>query len=431
MKIILDAWFDNNFGDDLFINTVLNRYPEDEFYVFWERVHPAVLDQAKAYSRLKILPGNCSMMENMAFDGYIQVGGDVYMNWGDYSRRIRTMRAVKKAGGFVALLGFSLYETYCEETKADLRTMMGLADVIVVRDSTSAQRLKTIAPDVSIINSSDMAFAGEYCKPEKTDREVLGIAPRRKYMAKDEDHSAYCEAMAVIADGWLANHPQGTARFLALSTGDFDDIAVSREIMGMMQHGQRAEVVGYDGDMDAFVAAMGGCSAMLPTRFHALVFALMFGIPFVPVTYEVKLNQLLDELGDTALRLPYGQKISDSAIAEAVAQLDAARTDSAALEAYSQKSRLFFEKTDALIAKARANEDSAEEPRAFVCHRMTQLKELQAKYDTVAHEAEMLAKDKEIITNYYYDLLAKSNSFKGLAYLFAKKIFNMLKRGKA
>ena len=59
MKIILDAWFDNNFGDDLFINTVLNRYPEDEFYVFWERVHPAVLDQAKGYSQLKILPGNC------------------------------------------------------------------------------------------------------------------------------------------------------------------------------------------------------------------------------------------------------------------------------------------------------------------------------------------------------------------------------------
>ena len=39
--------------------------------------------------------------------------------------------AVKNSGGFVALQGFSLYADYCEQTVNDLRTIMGLADVIL------------------------------------------------------------------------------------------------------------------------------------------------------------------------------------------------------------------------------------------------------------------------------------------------------------
>ena len=109
MKIILEAFFDNNFGDDLFISTVFDRYPDAEFYAFWETLHPAVLNKVQVMDRLHIRPGNCRIMEEEHFDGYIMVGGDVFMNWGNFRERIARMEAVKKHGGFVALLGFNLY----------------------------------------------------------------------------------------------------------------------------------------------------------------------------------------------------------------------------------------------------------------------------------------------------------------------------------
>ena len=43
MKILLDAYFDNNFGDDLFFATLKERYPQAKFYIFWDKDNTEVL----------------------------------------------------------------------------------------------------------------------------------------------------------------------------------------------------------------------------------------------------------------------------------------------------------------------------------------------------------------------------------------------------
>lgn len=432
MNIILDAFFDNNFGDDLFITTVLHRYPKDSFYVFWNKVHPAVMERTGDYPNLKILPGNCLLMDDMAFDGYVMVGGDVFMNWGDYSRRIAMMRAVKNSGGFVALQGFSLYEEYCEQTVNDLRTIMALADVIVPRDNASADRLERMIPDIQLVRSADMAFTARYDAAPAKSGDILGVAPRRKYMAEDANHADYCASMAAIIDGWLDAHPDGIARFLAFSTGEFDDGDVSREIIGCMKHGSRTEIAEHRGGMDTFLGKLRTCTAMLPTRFHALVFALIYSIPFVPVTYEVKLHQLLDELGYTGLRLPYGEPFDSDTVTRAVAELDADSLDAEALAAYYKKADRFFVRLDALMEAGRAKDKTYGE---YICTGMDRLQREIAALEQELRETrarcDVLTQDNDNIRGYYNDLLAKSKSFKGLGYLLVKKIIRIFIKEKA
>ncbi len=450
MKIILEAFFDNNFGDDLFIDTVFGRYPDAEFYAFWDTLHPAVLNKVQVMDRLHIRPGNCRIMEEEHFDGYIMVGGDVFMNFGNYRERIIRMEAIKKQGGFVALLGFNLYEEYCEETLESLRTIMGLADVILPRDMATVERLRTIVPDLEVGCTADMAFTAEYDTAKTDDRDILGIAPRRKYEATDAQHAAYCAGMAAVADGWLEAHPMGIARFLAFSAGAFDDAAVSREIIALMKHGSRTEIITHTGDIAAFLEQLKNCTAMLPTRFHGLVFALIYKIPFVAVTYEVKLHQLMDELHYNGLRLPYGEALSEETVARAVKELDVQQVDGNALAAYSKKAELFFARVDELMAERRAKPVCVTESRPYICNRLADaeraVEELTAKldwterqwkyelqvlkweYDKRDEQANILAMDKVYITNLYNDLNGRTKTLKGLLRLLAKWAVSLFKK---
>jgi len=450
MKIILEAFFDNNFGDDLFINTVFNRYPQAEFYAFWDTLHPAVFRKAAVMERLHIRPGNCRIMEEEHFDGYIMVGGDVFMNFGNYRERILRMEAVKKHGGFVALLGFNLYEEYCEETLESLRTIMGLADVILPRDAATVERLGKIVPHAAVQCTADMAFTAKYDTAKTDDREILGIAPRRKYQTTDAEHAVYCEGMAAIADGWLEKHPDGIARFLAFSAGSFDDAAVSREIIALMKHGSRTEIVSHTGDISVFLEQLKNCTAMLPTRFHGLVFALIYNIPFVAVTYEVKLNQLLDGLNHKGLRLPYGEALSEETVARAVNELDTDQVDKEALAAYYKKADLFFARVDELMAEREANPVCFTEARPYVCNPLAKaeraVEELTEKLDWTerqwAYEVQILKwdqvkleeriivleQDKVNITALFNDLNGRTKTLKGLLRLLVKWAVSLFKK---
>lgn len=434
MKIILDAFFDNNFGDDFFISTILARYPQAEFYVFWNRVHPAVMQRAGALGNLKILPGNCMIMDEIRFDGYVLIGGDVFLDWGDYSRRIAYMRAVKKQGGFVALQGFNLYEEYCEKTIEDLRTMMQLADVIVPRDRATVERLQMLVPDVEVVASTDMAFTARFDYSKTEEREILGIAPRKKYRVDEAAHQVYCDGVAAIADGWLTKHPNGIVRFLAFSVGEFDDVAVSEEIISRMEHGVRTEIAAHNGDLPAFMEQLRNCTAMLPTRFHGLVFALIYEIPFVAVTYEVKLNQLLDELNYIGLRLPYGEVISPEQIERAVAELDLKQIDEAALAAYYEKADRFFASLDRMVAEG-SQRDEEVPSGEFVCtalrDAMDENAELKIKLDRLQMQYDYLMEDRNNVTQMYYDLLDRTKHFKGLVYLLAKRIVLLFRKEKS
>jgi len=409
MRILLDAYFDNNFGDDLFADILLKRYPDALFYAFWKNTPESVLGRAARFRNLVILPGGCAMQESWPFDAFVMIGGDVLPDGVDYSERIARMKHVKECGGFVAMLGFSLYKEYGEKTARDLKTMAELADAIVIRDHYSAERFKALVPGAKVVEATDMVFAGTSVERvaaanfnvERKHTHMLGIIPRRKLYSTDEEHLAYCKGQAAIADTYLQKYPDGKVRFLAYSTGEYDDRVTSKDILALMKEAggkecvhteglesenaevggkectpiagldsenkqedmenraksmvpvmpeEKVQIVAYEGNIAAFSAAIGECTALLPTRFHGLVFALKNHQPFVPVPYEVKLTQLLDELSYEGVRVPYGQEISAEIVQQAIEGLVQFGISEASINAYEQKASGFFEAMDVWYA---------------------------------------------------------------------------------
>ena len=158
MNILLDAFYDLNYGDDIFIETVTGLFPGCKFYSFLEHYPEKVIDWANKIPNLYLLPECDMFLEKNMFDAYMCVGGDVFPDNGDFKKRKKYVQAVKQVHGTVIFWGFSLFHSYSEQTRKDIAEMMGKADIIAPRDERSAQLLRQLLPEKEICPIADLAF---------------------------------------------------------------------------------------------------------------------------------------------------------------------------------------------------------------------------------------------------------------------------------
>lgn len=350
MKVLLDAYYDHNFGDDLFISIVTSRYPQHQFFSFIDGCSLSVQEWTYTIPNLTVLP-KCSVIQHAGFfDAYVLIGGDVIPDGGDYTgsyeRRKGFMRAVKNTGGYVTMLGFSLYDYYGQKTYTDICEMVNLADDIVPRDAFSYEYLRTISKETKIRFGIDMAFCMDYDeKSVHTPTGVLGISIRKKLNASEKENEAYEYNIARIADAYLQTHMNGSVHFLSFSYGTSDDSEIAQSIIEKMQHRERIKIIPYSGQIGAYIKKIDFCDAIIATRFHAVIMALILHKPFVPVPYEVKVNHLLEQIGYFGAEIPYGDaQVNIENILENLQELSFDKTK---LKTYEETAQDFFSHLDA------------------------------------------------------------------------------------
>lgn len=319
MNILLDAYFDHNFGDDLFITILTQRYPQHRFFAFIGGCAESVQRWADNLPNLVVLPYCETIINSNMFDAYLMIGGDVIPDGGDYTggyeRRLGYMRAVKQAGGWVGMIGFNLYDHYQQKTYLDICEMVRLADSVVPRDQRSYEYLRAICrSDEKIQMGVDMAFNFEpYVSHVKVNSEMLGISVRRKLADSDESYQRYIRNTVAIADAWLQAHPMGSIRYLAMSYGTSVDEDVAHEMVQQMKEPQRAEVCVYAGQLNDYICRIQECGGVVTTRFHALIMAAMLEKPLAVIPYEVKVRHFIDEIQYQGAVVPYGAEAADTA----------------------------------------------------------------------------------------------------------------------
>lgn len=349
MNILLDAYFDHNFGDDLFISIVTRRYAEHRFFAFIGGCEASVCQWAGRFPNLVVLPKCPTLWQTGMFDAYLMIGGDVLPDGGDYTgsyeRRLQFMRTVKACGGYVAMLGFNLYHQYSPKTEGDLREMLRLADDVVPRDRWSFEYLRGIANEPKIRLGADMAFClPRPCGGKSAVGHRLGISVRKKLACAAETDQAYQQSMAGLADAYLERYADAEIVFLALSYGSSDDARTAAEIQNRMRQRDRTRIAAYCGDPESYIGEFEACHAIVATRFHAFVMAAMLRKPLVAVPYEVKVTHVLDEIGYDGPRIPYGEAPED--LCRIAEELDVPRYHMEKLEQYAARANTLFDGID-------------------------------------------------------------------------------------
>lgn len=345
MKIFLEAFVDNNFGDNLFIHIVTARYPEYTFYMVEKEAYASsygVLE--KQISNLIVQKEEGNLLQEV--DGMFVVGGDMFGNGADYGELIRCVCTVKKNGGVVAFLGISLFPEYSKKTWFDLMVLFSQADLIAVREQTTYYQLKKKFPWLSVIGTTDLAFTSNVSEiSSKVQSGLLGVSVRKK-VQKDETkfYPQYCKEVASQMEQYLSESQEHQVRLLAFSSGRFDDVAVARDIVSECdeKYQDRIHFSVFEGNIASYIKEIQQCEALLCTRFHAMVFAVLLEKPFIPIIYEEKMVRFLNEIGYEGTRMIYEEKWGKTSSIEWKEK----KWNKKLLEEYLQKAELIFSSLD-------------------------------------------------------------------------------------
>lgn len=348
MNIFLYAFVDENFGDALFVHTVVSRYPQHNFYMQVKKEHE------KSYSLLQARENNICLVDaedelflnNM--DAMLIVGGDLFWDYGDYSPFLKIIQKIKGNSGWVAILGISLFEKYSEKTSEDLKALFSITDFTVVRDKESFLQVKKMVPEANVILSTDMAFTIKctQMKHSSMQKGLLGISVRKKVPRKTEEkYMQYCTEIAKIAVEYLEKSENNSISFFAFSTGNSDDRVVVKDIVEKCpkKYKNRIRCISFDKDVEGYIKELQKCEKLLCTRYHSLVFALILKKPFVPVIYEEKMNRLLNEIAYYGYRPIYEETLNFQSFYEELRKQHYLDQE---LKWYLAKASLFFEEID-------------------------------------------------------------------------------------
>ena len=351
MNIFLEAFVDTNFGDNLFLDITASRYADHEFYMC---VKP---EYEESYILLERSLANLHLVRKTdrnfwkQMDGMFVIGGDMFADRADLSQLIYQTGQIKKTGGFVAFLGNSLFPDYSPQTCADLKVMFSNADVVVMREQNSYEQLKKLAPHVPACSLADMVFSADISEYKETavKKGLMGISVRKKASGGDEEsYQRYCRGLCVLTETYLRASKDNEIVFLSFSCGVFDDRKVVENILAgcpVWCH-DRISHKAFDGNIRDFTGAVAQCESLICTRFHALVFALLFEKQFAPIIYEEKMERLLNEVGYTGIRQHYQENIDADGILK---NLTYTSYSAEKMAEYLEKASHFFDAADRLM----------------------------------------------------------------------------------
>ncbi|MBE7015318.1 MAG: polysaccharide pyruvyl transferase family protein [Ruminococcaceae bacterium] len=283
MNILLDGYFDKNFGDDVMQQLVVKSFPEHTFFV--NNAEREMLSHLSQFDNIRI---NCPC-DNI--DMYLNVIGTGFMFKGKIAKITGALSLLKRQKKYkksaVVNCSFESFDSKAEEWLASKKIQA--YRFITCRDKQSEKFLKKYAKSAEIKFYEDMVFSHDILPKPQLDEGHLGIsAVRRAYSDTNYD---YYKTLAEVADSYIEETGKKVLLF-AFDTGCENDTSAVLSIRDMMRYPEMAELVLYDGNPDKFTDNMCRCSVFVGSRFHSIVTAQLLGIKSVAVHDRKKLKML-------------------------------------------------------------------------------------------------------------------------------------------
>lgn len=274
MKILLDGYFDGNFGDDLMLTLAARGLEEHELFVPSKNIN---ITNAR-YTDIK-----------KGFDFYLKVTGSGFLIHNNFGLpyRARDMLREKNYAPCRAVINCNISPFINRAAQALVCRQLSLYDFITVRDEYSYNFIKLNAPNPICEKYPDMVFSlPDSLIPDVKSEGALGISVRT---------GADNEALAEIADRYISQTGKAVL-LLCFDRGAENDISAAENICESSKSKNMIEIIRYK-DTSSMLANIKRCDVILGIRLHSVILAARMGISFVPAAYSGKMNGALRELG--------------------------------------------------------------------------------------------------------------------------------------
>lgn len=341
MKFYVEIYLDHNLGDDLFLDTLLQRYPEHEFYVgVPEHISHLNLHFKKYNNLKKIKPisfNNALMV--MRFNAYILIGGSVYMDLNKGFHKLWLSRLLKSficlvTGKPFFVLGANLGPFNTKIGKVLLWMHFNLIEHISVRDLHSYNFLKKwkkfgsfdVLPDIVFSHKDEFAN-----RPRENNTLGISVINTKRHLHVQD---IYVKKMRELVCRHLVKYPSGKVLIMGFdggleNDGDVIEKVLADDSMNIALNSGSIEIINYTPDIDmlAYLSKFQQCNAVICSRFHAMILAMKYEQSYFPICYSEKMENVLLDMKSNVSGIKY-ENISDLNVNEVLNFLFAGGTGS-------------------------------------------------------------------------------------------------------
>lgn len=313
MKVFLKCIYENNLGDDLFISTVCGRYPGTQFTLLAQndlsvspkisnleifRVHPFVY---RTLRKISFQFNRICMIDRYLIsksDIVCAIGGSLFMESRKHKDSIRSAKhyntywfdQVKKP---LYIIGSNIGPVYNDHYIDKVRSVFAKAEDVCLRDTQSKAYADSenvrVAPDVifGVIDNEVMEHS------EKTAViSVINCAQKAKQM-KHFDTEKYRNVTVSMIRSLINDSYHVILYSFCKAEGDEDEIRILKDIIGDNDH---LSEYFYRGNIPDALDVMRKADVVIGTRFHATVIGFAMHKKVIPVIYNDKTRNLLNDL---------------------------------------------------------------------------------------------------------------------------------------
>jgi len=305
LKVYLKAYLRKNLGDDLFLEIITNRYPNTTFYGWGLGKY-----DNKQYLNLKIKSGyryiilnkllehitkgnkNLDSFYMKKYDKAILLGGSMFIQNNDYIYPMFHKSVLKGKDYYILGVNFGPYKT--ESYKESVKEFISQAKDVCFREKSSYELFKEFK---NTRYSSDIVYSlntdNVQIKNEK--KVVISVVDCNKKFGKEKT-KIYEEKIIELIRYFIKSKYEVVLMSFCKFQGD--EIAVKRILKKCsIDEKKYIEKYYYRGNTKEALNVIANSEIVVGTRFHANVIGLLLGKTIIPIAYNNKTINMLNDIG--------------------------------------------------------------------------------------------------------------------------------------
>ncbi len=294
MNIILNGFFDKNFGDDIMQLMAVRAMADDVFFVSC-----AQREMLAHFEGLKNVRINEACGE---YNAYVNVIGTGFLYKGKRALAEKLIgipfeKKISCKKRAVIDCSIVLPENRLEGLL--MKREINKYNYISSRDSLSEEYFKKTAKNAEVVMHEDIVFSiGEEYICQSTGEGCLGVVPvQRSYSA---ENYSYYKTLAGECDRFCRESGKKVLIF-AFDTGTENDTCAALSIKSMMKERDEAEIIAYNSDPKYIFENFARCGKIISSRFHGVIAAMTANIPVCAVYDTLKIKLLSEKYGFAAV----------------------------------------------------------------------------------------------------------------------------------
>ncbi|AIF45593.1 polysaccharide pyruvyl transferase family protein [Virgibacillus sp. SK37] len=308
-NIRLFAYTFSNFGDDLFIKILCERYPDTQFTLYAPRSYKKTFTET---TNLTVIPNDSFFrratnlisrkwplwkgLSGKKYDAVVYIGGSLFIQSANWELELEKLKAMQLKDKPFYLLGANFGPYTDKEFYLQHHKLFESYTDICFRDTPSYELFKEL-PNVRM--AADVVFTLQTPRIKQAANEksiaisVIKPSIREQLIGYDD---TYYKKISEIATYFMKQNYH--VQLLAFCAYEKDDEALE-EIQTYIPSSMAKKVTAhlYEHDPEKMLQLLSQADMVIASRFHAMVLSWLLQKPVFPITYSQKMIHVMHDVG--------------------------------------------------------------------------------------------------------------------------------------